>query len=103
MSTFDSAVAAMDANILAVFGVPVTYTPAGGSSSVIDAIPDFSEEVRGTRGIAGTLWGRLSDFPSIPRKGDLVTYEGTDYYVRIDDIAEHLDGSGGITLWLRTK
>lgn len=86
-----------------VLGVSVTYTPASGSPVTVSGIWDESEEARdqGGQGIAGRFWTLAADLPAGYAKNDVVTIEGTDYFVR-NNPDDNRDGVG-VTLFLRLK
>lgn len=84
-------------------GESVTYTPNGGGPVAITGILDFSEQARVREaGIAGTLWVRLSDFPTPPAKNDTVLFDAVTYRVS-NEPAEQRDGIGFTLLYLRRK
>lgn len=84
-----------------VFGLPVVYTPTGGSPVTFQAIIDVNAEIE-TITAAGipistaktTLSVRLADLPQTPQQGDLVTISGEGYQV----IDYQPDGLGGAKL-----
>ena len=84
-----------------VFGLPVVYTPTGGSPVDIQAIVDVTPEISSISA-AGipisttmtTLSIRSADLPQIPQQGDLVTIAGDGYQV----VDYQPDGIGGAKL-----
>jgi hypothetical protein len=84
------------------FGRAVTYTPQGQAALTLDCVfnnPSIAIEVGGdlnhTRSVP-TLFVKLADLPSSPKKGDRVEVDGTHY--RVIDSQE--DGQGGSLLFL---
>lgn len=87
-----------------VLGISVTYTPASGPAVTVSGIWDESEEARdygGQGSIAGRFWVLAADLPAGYAKNDVVTIEGTEYFVR-NNPDDNRDGVG-VTLFLRVK
>lgn len=81
-----------------VFGDSYSYTPNEASPVSIKAVFGTAwVDVEGTVSLKKTLRIRLSDLPSEPAKGDMVTIEEVDYRV----MESHEDGHGGSTLILQ--
>jgi len=88
---------------LARFGEPVTFLPAGGSSSQVTGIfTAASKQVDPNTGVVVStnepiLGVRLSDFTPLPGLGSKVIVRGITY--RVMDCQE--DGEGGAKLYLQ--
>ena len=103
-----------DSNVLSplmsVFGEPVTYTPASGSSFPLGGV--FDEAYQGIvllgddpamTTVSPILGVRLDEFPSgvLPRKGDTVAIPSVNTIYTIKDVRP--DGHGHAKLMLNIK
>lgn len=99
-------VSKMDARLLAVFGIPVTFTPQDDSGAQqiqgIIQTPALAEDyvpgsVQGTAVVR--LFVAFAGITPQPRHGDNITVNGRTYVVQDVDV----DVEGGAVLKLRTQ
>ena len=104
---FSDLVASGDRAQLAAFGVPVTYTPAGGNPPAVPVTGIFDAQFvlaqggahAGVEATAPAVFLLLADLPTDPEVDDpTITIGGVVYSV----VGRHPDGMGGIVLELRT-
>lgn len=101
---WSDAVSQMDATLLAVFGIPVTFTPQDGSGAQqitgIIQTPALAEDyvpgsVQGTAVVR--LFVRFASIAPQPGHGDTIAINGRTYVVQEVDV----DVEGGAVLKLR--
>lgn len=103
MSVLEAAAALFNIAALALDGIEVTYTPSGGSAVTIKGLLDTGPVAQAReQGIYGTLWIRLADLATPPKKGDGITIDGVDYRVAKDPL-DTRDGVGGTYLYLKAR
>lgn len=104
---FSDQVSQTDRATLAAFGVPVTYTPAGGNPPAVPVTGIFDalfvlvkgSAQAGAEATAPAVFLLLADLPTDPEVDDPTITIGSVTY---DVVGRHPDGMGGIVLELRT-